>query len=164
MKLLSSGAKQAIIDQVVANGGHVTRDIAKSYNIGYSTLQKWISNYYKGGNVSNRFDGRANKSLSNFDKLLHIKNTYRMSETEKGAYCRENGLYSFQLDEWEAEFTKDNISIKNNPCVLENKQLKEENKQLKKELAVKDSALAKASTMLILKKKSQMIWGELEDD
>ena len=42
--------------------------------------------------------------------------------------------------------------------------LRIENKQLKKEVTRKNSALAEATALLILKKKADLIWGEPEDE
>ena len=52
----------------------------------------------------------------------------------------------------------------NKEIVAELKALREENKRLKKDLRRKESALAEASALLILKKKSEIIWGETEGD
>ena len=46
----------------------------------------------------------------------------------------------------------------------EMKALQKENEQLKKDLRRKDKALAETSALLVLKKKANLIWGDLEDD
>jgi len=73
-----------------------------------------------------------------------------MSEEEIGAYCRENGLYSFQLTAWKESF----MSLKT----------EDKNQSLKQDIKRKDAALSEASALLILKKKASMIWGEIEGD
>lgn len=44
------------------------------------------------------------------------------------------------------------------------KALKEENKRLKRDLHRKNKALAETSALLVLKKKADLIWGELAED
>jgi hypothetical protein len=44
------------------------------------------------------------------------------------------------------------------------KTLRQENRNLKKDLNRKDKALAETSALLVLKKKADLIWGDLEDD
>jgi transposase-like protein len=45
MSKLSNGAKQGIIEEVLSGNGVSIRSIARKYNIGASTLHKWIKKY-----------------------------------------------------------------------------------------------------------------------
>ncbi len=45
MKHLSIQAKEAILEKALSRDLHPLIEIAKSHNIGYSTLQRWISQY-----------------------------------------------------------------------------------------------------------------------
>ncbi|CAM4430161.1 MAG: hypothetical protein LEGION0398_MBIBDBAK_01336 [Legionellaceae bacterium] len=89
--------------------------------------------------------------------------TATLDEAAIGAYCREQGIYHFQLTQWKETFMTQRTEI-NKEIVAELKALREENKRLKKDLRRKESALAEASALLILKKKSEIIWGETEGD
>ena len=55
-------------------------------------------------------------------------------------------------------------SEENQSALAELKELRAENKQLKQDIRRKDSALAEATALLILKKKAALIWGEIGDD
>ena len=81
-----------------------------------------------------------------------------------GVYCREHGIYSFQLTQWKNAFMTQPKVDKQKPNADEMKALITENKQLKQEIRRKDSALAETAALLVLKKKASLIWGELEDD
>ena len=54
-------------------------------------------------------------------------------------------------------------SINDPKARAELKVLKEDNRRLQRELRRKEKALAEASTLLIMKKKADLIWGEDED-
>ena len=45
MSKLSNGAKQGIIEEALSGNGVSIRSIARKYNIGASTLHKWIKKY-----------------------------------------------------------------------------------------------------------------------
>ena len=90
--------------------------------------------------------------------------TAALDEAAIGVYCREKGLYSFQLTEWEAAFMTEKSTEKQHANLSELKALRIEKNQLKHEVRRKDSALAEASALLILKKKASLIWGEAEAD
>ena len=49
MSKLSNGAKQGIIEEVLSGNGVSIRSIARKYNIGASTLHKWIKKYRENG-------------------------------------------------------------------------------------------------------------------
>jgi transposase len=161
MKQLTEEAKQAIVKKAL-NGNHQgLKSLAESYNVGYSTLQKWLRFYRKGETTFS-----INKSagqLTSTQRLNHLLATAKLDEVSMGAYCRQQGLYSHQLQQWKDEFMSDNKTNKNQPQLLELKALRAENKMLKRDLRRKDSALAETTALLVLKKKADLIWGEPED-
>ena len=90
--------------------------------------------------------------------------TASLDETATGIYCRENGLYAIQLTQWKNAFMTKEPTIKKQDNLAELKALRLEVKQLKQDVKRKNSALAEATALLILKKKAALIWGEAEDD
>lgn len=115
---------------------------------------KWIS-------VSNKF-------ISSIEKFLILMETYTMSESDLGKYCRENGLYASDIKEWRSSCIAANDGAKtiNKSSILED-QLKEEKrkaKELEKDLRRKEKALAETAALLVLRKKLDAIFGENEED
>lgn len=100
-------------------------------------------------------------------KLQAVFDTFTMTEQERGAYCRKQGFYTHELDEWKARVLAE---LNNEKHTIHKKQqtvdrhLAAENKQLKHELHRKERALVEASALLLLKKKANSIWGDNEDD
>ncbi len=160
---LSLEAKAAIVKQAINRNSKEIKEIATVNNIGYSTLQSWLKEYRT--NSCNNVSKQKNKNdqLSRSDKFDHIIATVGLDETALGIYCRKQGIYSHQLQEWKQGIMKDS-SETNNKLRNELKQLKTENKLLKKDLNRKDKALAETSALLVLKKKADLIWGDSEED
>jgi len=165
MSKLSPSARDALVQKaLLKNNGHAIREIAKAHNIGYSTLQRWIK-CHQDDNIENiKTLGKVGSEQTTAQRLQHIIATAAFDDTAIGVYCREHGLYSFQLTQWKKAFmTQPTVDTKKSNAV-ELKALRDENKKLKQELRRKDSALAETAALLVLKKKASLIWGELEDD
>lgn len=159
MSKLSHSAKEAIIKKALSNCGTM-REIAQNHSIGYSTLCEWVRRYRDGESIT-RSDKQGMQPLS--ERFEHLLATASLSGDEVSRYCRENGLYAFQLTKWKEDFMTERASTdKATQTVV--KALQTENKTLKQEILRKDKALAEATALLILKKKASLIWGEVEDD
>ena len=92
------------------------------------------------------------------DRLNAVIATAAMSEMERSAWCREQGLYVEQLDTWREAFEgmdDDKAQASRSNTARERKSLA----KLQKELERKDKALAEAAALLVLSKKAQAIWG-----
>jgi transposase len=165
MNHLSLEAKEAIVLKAINQNGASIKLIAKSHNVGYSSLQKWVKCYREGLPLSKRKQVSASaKQLSRTDQLNHLLATHGLDEVSLGKYCRKHGLYSYQLAEWQESLVKPPKPNNNQLKKAEMKKLKDENKRLQKELRRKEKALAEASALLILKKKADLIWGVGEED
>lgn len=163
MNKLSTGAKQAIIEKALSNDGRSVTEIARAYNVGRSTLDGWIKRYRDHGIISKQKAGKGQYNIPLSSQFEHLVATASLDEAAISIYCREKGIYSFQLTQWkEAFMTKKNTEKQENTEEL--KALRIENKQLKQEVRRKDTALAEATALLILKKKAALIWGEIGDD
>lgn len=164
MSRISTEAKQAIIEKVLSKDGRTVREIAQAHNIGYSTLKRWLKNNLDHGIIDSDKPVKKNQALSLSERFQHLMATASLDETATGIYCRENGLYAIQLTEWKEAFMTKEPMIKKQDNLAELKALRLENKQLKQDVKRKNSALAEATALLILKKKADLIWGEAEDD
>jgi len=159
MSKLSHSAKEAIIKKALSNCGTM-QEIAKNHSIGYSTLCEWVRRYRDGESIT-RSGKQGMQSVS--ERFEHVLAAASLGEEEVGRYCRENGLYAFQLTKWKEDFMTERAPIdKTTQATV--KALQMENKTLKQEVLRKDKALAEATALLILKKKASLIWGEVEDD
>jgi len=169
MAHLALEAKQRIIEKALNNKGqgitkHISK-IASDHNIGSSTLEKWIRLHKIGKFGLNKTTTLNKSKLTAADRLEHLLATTNLDEAKLGAYCREHGLYSFQLQAWKKDFMTQENNLKKQPdLTIELKTLRTENQQLKKDLNRKNMALAETTALLVLKKKADLIWGVLEDN
>lgn len=162
MTILSLEAKEAIVCKALNRGGKSLDTIAIENNIGSSTLSKWMKLKREGKPLIREQRGRAGHGHRS--PLNHLLESHNLDEHDLNAYCRENGIYQFQLQEWKAKLMQQPEDLE--PPISKNalKALRKENFALKRELRKKDKALAEAAALLILKKKAGLIWGEDEED
>jgi transposase-like protein len=86
---LSSTVKESVILKALNRRPGVTLEsVAKSNNIGLSTLSRWLTQRRKSSITS------SPNSASRAHWLTHLLNTKDMDEVSLGAYCRRHGIYS----------------------------------------------------------------------
>ena len=142
--------------------------IAEELGIHVITLYKWRKAWRLQGEVVPASE-KDPDGWSASDKFTVVLETAGLNATELSAYCRERGLYPEQVERWRQAATD-----ANEKPVLTLKEQKElerlraqdqrEIKRLKKELTRKDKALAEAAALLLVTKKMQALWGEVEED
>lgn len=163
MTYLTLEAKQAIVEKALNRTDKTLSQIAEENNIGCSTLSSWLSQTRQGVPlVAAARRVRPKKGQGQTPPLQHLLATEKFDEAAIGVYCREQGIHSFQLTKWKDELMKH--SNNKTQASDELKVLRKENKNLKQDLRRKEKALAETSTLLVLKKKADLIWGESEDD
>jgi transposase len=145
--------------------------IAKSLGVGRSTLSKWIcksKNQTLDQTSTNAFSvsgtafEKRPQDWTDEEKLNLVIHCGSMSDVEINQLCREQGLYAHHIKQWKDELGRGVMTNKKVPNMVENRRLKNENKALKKELIRKDKALAEAAALLLLQKKVQAIWDNVE--
>ncbi|MGQ0601160.1 MAG: transposase [Anaerolineales bacterium] len=105
---------------------------------------------------------KTSRSWTRVQRLDALLETHGLSDEERGAWCRERGVHSHQLEHWRRELIEG--AQESGESAVERRTLREENRALKKELRRKDKALAETAALLVLKKKAAAIWGENEGE
>lgn len=165
MNHLSLDAKEAIVLKALNRGSETLESLARSNNVGLSTLQKWLRHYREGKPFGRSVEGKAAAiGITHAERFNHVLATASLDDVSLGQYCRAHGLYSHQLSDWRSSFMKTPKENKQPQQSSELKKLKDENQRLQRELRRKDKALAEASALLVMKKKAELIWGVDEDD
>ena len=164
MTYLSDEAKLVIIKKALSNNGQTMTEIARTNNIGCSTLSKWVQRYKSENNVEANKKDTTNLSTTLAERFKHLQATLGQDDVIVGAYCRKHGLYPHQLTQWEADFMTQNPSLKQSQLTSEFKALQAENKNLKQIILRKDKVLAETIALLVLKKKAAQIWEDSEED
>lgn len=160
MKHLRQEVKEAIAEKALNRKDKTLVEIANENNIGLSTLQRWVQRYSEGGTLNTKgISASTVATLSRAEQFKHLLATSKLDDVGLGAYCRERGLYSFQLQQWKNEFMSHDNKQKNHEAKAEIKSLRTENKLLKQDLYRKDKALAETTALLVLKKKQTFSLG-----
>lgn len=147
--------RDRVIQCYLNRGTRSARDVAGEFGISHSTLFDWIAGLKlddAGGPVSVLAEdwppSRKLETISLFDAL---------PETERGEFLRKHGLTSVHVQKWRSTLLaaldkRDQEKIR----------LEQRVRQLERELEKKDKALAEAATLLILQKKIQGLFGEID--
>jgi transposase-like protein len=102
------------------------------------------------------------------EKLQAVFDAQGLDEQELGEFLRKRGLHSRQIEEWRKEALALVVGSKpqrgrpaKDPELVA---ALEENKQLKRDLRRKEKALAEQTALVILQKKVQALWGDVDDE
>lgn len=170
VKFTESYKIQAVQKALSRPDDSTLKQVADSLGIGLSSLSKWIRQA-----KNHEFEMASEtelKMISNEkrpqdwtleERLKMVIKCASLDVQAINELCRENGIYSHNVQQWKVDFISDKQLSSPAPNQGEMKQLKTENKALKKELNRKDRALAETAALLVLKKKVNEIWGADED-
>ncbi len=157
--------KEAVLKKMLPPSNKTIKELAREEGISEGTLHNWRKAARAEGRLMPNRDSTP-QGWASADKFSAVIETSAMNEAELAAYCRERGLYPEQILEW-----REACELANDWDRSQNKRLKEirkadENriKELKRELRRKEKALAETAALLVLRKKAQAIWGDVEDE
>lgn len=157
--------KDAILARMMPPNNESVRKISKETGISEATLYNWKKEARQSG-YAVPSDSKTSDKWSSEDKFLIVLETYTMNESELAEYCRKKGIYREQIEAWKRVcMTANHRHLEQSKMVTQ--ELKEEKvraKELEKELRKKEKALAEAAALLLLRKKAQAIWGDLEGE
>jgi transposase len=155
--------KESVLAKVMAPNAPSVVELAKEFNIPYTTIYSWKTAVLKKKNVTPLNKPQRPNDKSPEAKLQAVMATMGMTEQEQGVYCRTHGIYSNHLDTWKQQMLAGLGAINTNERKAENLHASKEIKKLKRDLDRKEKALAEVSALLILKKKADLLWGGDED-
>ena len=155
--------KARILSKVLAPNAPSVVELAKEFNIPYQTLYAWKCAMLNKKTVKHVSEPQRPQDKSAQEKLQAVIDTIGKTESEKGGYCRQHGIYTNHLEEWKNQALESLGNANTKKHKSEHLLIINEVKQLKRDLHRKDKALAEVSALLILKKKADLIWGDSED-
>jgi hypothetical protein len=121
------------------------------------TLKRWHTDA-----LSKPVRGRAWTAGARLDAVI---TTAAMSEADKGAWCREHGVYPADLALWRASCTtalSEPEEARASPQAT--RQDRKRIKELERDLLRKNTALAETAALLVLSKKLEAIFHKGEDE
>ena len=157
--------KEAVLKKMLPPHNKAIPELAKEEGISEGTLYNWRKAARAEGRLMPDGD-RVPQGWVSADKFAAVMETGAMNEAELSVYCRQRGLYPEQIREW-----REACEQANDWDQTQNKRLKEARrtdgqriKELERELRRKEKALAETAALLVLRKKAQAIWGDVEEE
>jgi transposase-like protein len=167
-KRYTKSFKLKVVEKAVNRSNNETlASMCNQYGIGYSTLTRWMYEVKQGKLSEQEYapgaEEKPPQAWTAQEKLQAIVDTERLSEQDKGQYCRNKGIFLHQIAQWKQSIMSKSDNDQKQSDKAEIRALKEQNKRLQQELRRKEKALAEAAALLVLKKKAQALL-EDEDD
>lgn len=155
--------KEATIKKLLGNNDTSMSQLCRELGLPVSTVYGWKKSYLNKGKVVQGYKSK-NKHWNSKDKLAVIIETASMNQHEISEYCRSNGLYPEQIEEWKRSAFTDDTQDKTVAKDKSQSQYRKKIKKLESELRRKEKALAEAAALLVLSKKLEAAFGVSEDD
>ncbi len=103
MASYSADFKEQMVRKMMPPNSQSVAQISRDTGVPYATLYTWKKQYQARGIVVPAKNTNADKWDAK-TKLAAIIQTAAMNEAERSEYCRKNGLYVEQLNEWKKAF------------------------------------------------------------
>lgn len=119
--------------------------VAREVGVSAGTLERW-----RAGALAS---GRRSGGWTPVARLEAVITTASMSEADKGAWCRAQGLFPSELDEWRQAATASLGASEAAATSANARADRRRIRELERDLRRKDKALAEAAALLVLSKK-----------
>jgi len=168
MTKYSPELQRTVINRMSAPTHQSVASLSNEFGIPQGTVYTWRSKAQARGELvlGDGASGSTTHSWSAQAKLAAVIETAALTEVELGEYCRAKGLHVAELAQWKAtclgSFTGQ--SDRDVQAQRANKEAQQKIHRLQRDLTRKDKALAESAALLVLSKKMQAIWAEVEDE
>jgi transposase-like protein len=162
MKTYTEEFKTNIVTRMLPPNNCSVSSLTKETGIPGVTLRTWLGKYGNipvGANVT----GKGADSLTSVSKFQHVLESATLNEHELGEFCRRRGIFPEQLAAWRNACMTANEGRSHREDRSEQRDLTRQIKMLEGDLRMKEKALAEAAALLILQKKTHLIWGDNGD-
>jgi len=160
----SEDFKEQALAKVYSRGHNQTvQDVAKDLNICLQTLKTWMKKAQLASPRRLQSKSKRPQDWRPEERLAALQKSYGLLGEGLNAWCREQGIFVHQLEQWKTDFCSQGDSEDKREEARVLRALKEENQSLERELLRKDKALAEAAALLVLQKKFRaLLGGEVE--
>jgi len=157
--------REQALSKVRHRGTRSVNDIAEELHMSGGTLRKWWTRSNACVTVAvpaaELPSELPTESWSAAQRLLALHQTHGLSGSALHAWCREKGLFEYQLIAWRDAFCA--VALPDSrESKLAVRDLQTRNDGLQRELRRKEKALAEAAALLVLQKKFRALWEDEE--
>lgn len=153
--------RQQALVKAMGRGSRSLSDVASELGVNEGTLKHWLKISRKRERLGS-FSSDEASHWSPSDRLLALQESHGLKGEALHAWCREKGLFEYQLVAWRDAFCSDRAPQPSEAVRADKAELKalqHEHDKLQRELLRKDRALAEAAALLVLQKKFQALLG-----
>ena len=145
-------------------GGPSAYALAAESNVAQTTLSRWRHDALTMGDMSGKkAKSGKRKKWSVAERLRLVHEASELSGEELGAFLRREGVHASQLEQWR-EILHEAFGKQTPEAKRRTQADSERIRVLERELNRKDKALAESAALLWLRKKTEEIWGDEDDD
>ena len=156
MARYSQAFKAKAVARLLPPESATLEDVSREIGVRSDTLSRWRAEA-----LSDSQD-RLWTGPARLEAVIH---TASLDEEARGAWCRENGVYPAELEQWRAQASESlsDLSSGSGSSKSERKS-RQEIRKLQRDLARKDKALAETAALLVLSKKLEAIFHKSGDE
>ena len=152
--------EQALAKVYSLRNDQTIHSVADDLNISLKTLKKWM----KKTELNSKPKSKCPDDWRPEERLDALHQAYGLNGEALNAWCREQGVFVHQLEQWKDDFCFKSGSSGKREEALAVQKLKAEVHSLERQILRKDKALAEAAALLVLQKKFRAPWGERSND
>lgn len=156
--------REQALSKARQRGARTLDEVAAELNMSVGTLKGWLQALGKRGAdrvmPSSLPQSLPARQWSAAERLLALHESHGLSGEALHAWCREKGLFEYQLKSWREAFCSSpepETAQERRESKAELKALQGKHEVLQRELRRKERALAEAAALLILQKKFQAL-------
>jgi transposase len=162
MRYYSVDYKRAAVAKMTSPRGPSATSLSEQLGISQSSLSRWLRERVTLAINGEDMKQRRPEDWTAEEKVAAVLDYEKLSEEQRGTFLREKGLHEATLGRWKVEIIE---GMKLKPFAQGKKDPQQKRiAALERELRRKESALAEAAALLVLKKKADAIWGEERDE
>lgn len=154
--------KSSILARMLPPNSESVPLLTQATGIPSNTLHGWLHAYRKKHGITSSSD--LAHQLSTQEKFAVVLKCATLTELELSGYCREQGLYPEQVEQWRRHCELANATDATQAEGAQTRQKRlamgKDYRRLTQELQRKEKALAEMAALLVLQKKFQALWGE----
>ncbi len=153
--------KAAVLKKLLPPHNRTVVSVAAEEGIADVTLYNWLKQCRERGQPVPG-ETRTGDDWSAEAKLAVVIETAPMSEVELSEYCRKKGLYPEQIEQWKAACLSGagQQQDEQKAAQAQSKNQRKKIRKLEAELRRKDHALAETTSLLVLSKKLEALYGK----
>lgn len=152
--------KSRVVEVFMNRGSRSVESVAHELGVHSSRMYEWCRAAEDAGSFpivsTSDSQDQGPRAWPPEKKLDVVMRSLALTQEQLGDFLRKEGVHEAMLLEWKQDMLSALSREQRAPARADQKRIQD----LERELRLKDKALADASTLLVIQKKAQAIWGD----